>query len=198
MKTFILSLLLLTPLSAALAAPESYTVLTGNKAPNAVIVELKTVAENFTGRTSSLNGTVMFDSQTNTGSGSIAINGASIVTGIAKRDEHMRGPDWLNFNENPEVKFVVTAVKHLAGNLYQVGGNLTLNGVTKAINAKATVRHTPANGTTRALGAKGDVLGVITKFSIKLSDFGVKNTSANGGRVNDNAALTVKFIASNK
>lgn len=198
MKKIALPLLLLTQLSVAGAASETYTILTDIKEHNAVIVELKTVAENFTGRTSSLNGTVVFDPQANTGSGTIMINGASIMTGIPKRDDHMRGPDWLNFNENPEVKFVVTTVKHLAGNMYQVGGNLTLNGVTKAISARATVRHTPANETTRALGAKGDVLGVITKFSIKLNEFGVKKTSANGGNVNNKAALTVKFIASNK
>ncbi|MFD1734322.1 YceI family protein [Deinococcus malanensis] len=172
--------------------------MTEHNKHNAVTIELKTVAENFTGRTNTLSRSVIFDPQANTGSGTIAIKGTTIQTGITKRDEHMRSVDWLNFNANPDVKFVVTTVKHLQANLYQVNGNLTLNGVTKAITANATVRHTPANATTRALGAKGDVLGVIAKFKMKLSEFGVKNTTANGGRVNNDAALTVKFIASNK
>lgn len=198
MKQHAVSLLLLANLSLATAAPETFNILAENETHNTLIIELETVAENFTGRTSKLSGNITYDPQVKTGSGTIVINGASIETGIAKRDEHMRSADWLNFDANPQVNFTTTRVRHLTGDRYQVTGNLTLNGVTKPIRADATVRHTPTNDATKALGAKGDVLAVVAKFKVKLSEFGVKNTSSNGGRVNDHAALTVKFLASNK
>lgn len=198
MKRHALTLTLLGTLSLALAAPQTFKILTENEAQNVLIVENETAVENFTGRTNKLSGSLTFDPQAKTGNGTVLIDGSSIDTGLALRNEHMRSKDWFNFDTRPEVKFTTTSVRHLEGDRYRVQGNVTMNGVTRPVTADATVRYTPANEATKAVGAKGDVVAVVAKFDVKLSDYGVKNAAVNVGRVNDVVPLTVKFIASNK
>ncbi|AFZ69318.1 YceI family protein [Deinococcus peraridilitoris] len=198
MKRYALTLTLTGTLSLALAAPQTFKILSENEAQNVLIVENETAVENFTGRTNKLSGTLSFDPQAKSGSGSVLIDASSIDTGLTLRNEHMRGKDWFNFDARPEVKFTTTSVRHLEGDRYRVQGSVTMNGVTRPVTADATVRYTPANEATRAVGAKGDVVAVVAKFNVKLSDYGVRNAAVNVGRVNDVVPLTVKFIASNK
>lgn len=198
MKRYALPLFILATLSPALAAPQTFKILSENEAQNVLIVENETAVENFSGRTNKLSGSLVFDPAARTGRGSVVINGTTIDTGVALRNEHMRGKDWFNFDARPEVKFTTTSVRHVAGDRYRLQGTVTMNGVTRPVGAEATVRYTPANDATRAVGAKGDVVAVVAKFDVKLSDFGVKHPAVTMGRVNDVVPLTVKFIASNK
>ncbi|ADV66030.1 YceI family protein [Deinococcus maricopensis] len=196
MRTFLLPLSLLI-LSSASAAPSTFTVVGGKEDLTLMTVESETSVENFTGRTSNVTGTVTFDPATRTGRGTIIVNGASIRTGMALRDEHMRSAGWLNFDKVPTLRFQTTSVKHVSGDAYEVRGNLTLNGVTRPVTTRATVKLTPANAATKAAGLKGDALAITTAFPVKLSDFGVKNASIDGGRVNNTLQVALKFIASN-
>ena len=102
----------------------------------------------------------------------------------------------FNFDKNPEVKFVTTSIKNAGGDNYRVTGNLTLHGVTKALTTKATLRLTKANDVTKMIGYTGDVVAIVTKFKIKLSDFGVKHMAISAGRVSDELDATIKFVAS--
>ncbi|GBF06972.1 hypothetical protein DAERI_110154 [Deinococcus aerius] len=191
----LLSLAVLS-LAAASAAPAKFEVVSSAENANVMTVESETAVENFTGRTNKISGTLTFDPVARTGSGTVIIDGASIDTGIAARNGHMRSPAWLNFDKVPQVKFTATRVTRLSGDQYRVTGNLTLNGVTRPVTADATVRYTPAGDSTKAAGLKGNVLAVSTKFNVKLSDFGVKNGQITSGRVNDELAISVRFIAS--
>lgn len=193
-----LSLLLALSAASALAAPTKYTVQTQLDNLNVMTVESETDLENFTGRTSAVSGTVTFDPAAKTGSANVVVNGKTISTGVAGRDGHMRGPGWLNFDAVPNVRFQTTAVKWLKDDTYEVRGNLTLNGVTKPLTTTATVKLTSANDTTRSMKLGGDALAVTTKFSIKLSDYGVTNRTITAGRVSNVLPITLKFIASNK
>ena len=42
----------------------------------------------------------------------------------------------------------------------------------------------------------GNVLAVSTKFNVKLSDFGVTNRQVTAGRVSNELAISVRFVAS--
>ena len=198
MGTRKLGFLLALTATTALAAPVKYTVQNQLENLNVMTVESETDLENFTARTNQVSGTVNFDAAARTGSANLVIDGKSISTGLATRDGHMRGKDWFNFDSNPDIKFQTTSVKWVKDNTYDVKGNLTLNGVTKPINATATVKLTPANDTTKGMKIKGDVLAVTTKFNITLSDFGVQHPSINAGRVSKTVPVSLKFIASNQ
>jgi polyisoprenoid-binding protein YceI len=165
---------------------------------NLFVVESKTIVENFTARTNTVSGSVTFDPVAKTGSTTIMVNGSSLKTGLAVRDDHMRSDEWFNFEKQAQVKFVSTQVKHLSGDKYQVVGNLTLHGITKSVIADATVRLTKANSTTRKMGFAGDVVGVVAKFKIKITDFGVEHLAINTGKVAKVLDATLKIAASSK
>jgi polyisoprenoid-binding protein YceI len=185
-------------ISLALAASRTFAVPTDAKfdAQKVFTIESETDIENFTARTNKINGNVQFDPEAKTGSADITIDGASIDTGVALRNEHMRSADWFNFDKNPEVKFVTTSVKNSGSDKYRVTGNLTLNGITKTVSSSATVRYTKANDVTKGIGYAGDVVAIVAKFKINITDFGVKHPAITAGRVAKELDATIKFVSS--
>lgn len=191
------ALLLTFVFTSFAVARETFTVAENAENANLMTVESVTGFENFTGRTSRVSGNLTFDAAAKTGGGTIVIDGASIRTGNTVRDGHMRGAAWLNFAARPDVRFQTTSVRHVEGDAYAVTGNLTLNGVTKPVTTRATVRLTKANDATKALGLAGDALAVTTRFTVKLSEFGVRNNQI-GRSVNDTLTINLQFVASNR
>lgn len=63
---------------------------------------------------------------------SLTIDAASIDTGVADRDSHLRSGDFLDVENHPTVEFVSTEVRE-AGAGYEVLGDLTMRGVTQPI-----------------------------------------------------------------
>jgi len=200
-KTYWMTTAALTGLltsSLAFAANRTFTVATQLEDRNVATVENETGIENFTGVTHKVAGTFQFDPTAKTGSGTLALDGRTIDTGVALRNEHMRSADWFDFDKSPEIKFVTTSVKFVSGDTYRIQGNLSLHGVTKAINATATVKLTAANDVTKMIGLGGDALAMVTKFKIKLSDFNIRHMAMDAGRVSNELTLTVKVIATDK
>jgi polyisoprenoid-binding protein YceI len=185
-------------LSISLAANRAFTVPTDAKfdAQKVFTIDSETDIENFTGRTNKISGTVQFDAEAKTGSASLVIDGSSIDTGVALRNEHMRSADWFNFDKNPEVKFVTTSIKNTSGDKYRVTGNLTLNGITKSLTSTATVRFTKANDVTKGIGYAGDVVAIVAKFKVNITDFGAKHPAIGAGRVNKILDATIRFVSS--
>ncbi|TSK08592.1 MAG: polyisoprenoid-binding protein [Geobacter sp.] len=63
----------------------------------------------------------------------VTIDTTSIDTGVAKRDAHLKSPDFLDVAKYPTMIFVSTGVMKGAGGTFKVAGNLTLHGVTKPV-----------------------------------------------------------------
>src|SRR5947209_20489258 len=59
------------------------------------------------------------------------VDAASINTRDAKRDGHLRSPDFFDVEKYPTITFKSTKVTPLGNNEYRVTGNLTLHGITK-------------------------------------------------------------------
>ena len=90
----------------------------------------------------------------------------SIDTGNAKRDQHLKSPDFFSAVQYPTIAFKSKSVtKGSTG--YDVVGDLTLHGVTKAIK----VLLTPVGKGKGPTG--GDTAGIDATFTIKQSDFGM-------------------------
>jgi polyisoprenoid-binding protein YceI len=62
----------------------------------------------------------------------VAIKAASIDTRNSQRDEHLRSNDFFAMDEFPEITFVSTGVS-VAGDTYELTGDLTVKGVTKSV-----------------------------------------------------------------
>jgi len=98
---------------------------------------------------------------------SVEINAASIDTGDAKRDDHLKSPDFFDVKKFPKLTFKSTKIAK-AGPGYKLTGDLTIRDVTKSVTLDATVSapvKTPWGNQARAAKVTG---------KIKRSDFGLK------------------------
>jgi len=101
-----------------------------------------------------------------TGSVEITIDANSVDTNNAKRDGHLKGPDFFSAAQFPKINFSGT-LKHTDGKNYEAAGKLTFRGVTK--NVTVTLERI---GTKNAMG--GLRTGFEGSFTIKMSDYGSK------------------------
>ncbi len=74
------------------------------------------------------------------------IDVASINTGIVKRDNHLRSPEFFNVAKFPEITFKSRSVKQTDQQSGDIAGDLTMHGVTKPIALHVKLL-TPANDT---------------------------------------------------
>ncbi|MEM6698578.1 MAG: YceI family protein [Bacteroidota bacterium] len=95
---------------------------------------------NVTGELSKINGTIHFDPDNLSSSTfDISVPTATINTNNEKRDEHLRKEDFFSVEQYPEITFKSTSVRKANGQ-FTTTGNLTLLGVTKAIEIPFTFK----------------------------------------------------------
>ncbi|GAA2515903.1 YceI family protein [Pilimelia columellifera] len=63
----------------------------------------------------------------------VTIEAASIDTRNAQRDEHLRGNDFLDMEQFPQITFRSTDFAQTAADAFALTGDLTIKGVTKSI-----------------------------------------------------------------
>lgn len=87
---------------------------------------------NVKGEFAKYQGTVEIDDQDITRSRvNVTIDTASIDTGVAKRDDHLRSPDFFDVATHPTMTFVSKKVAKVGEGQLKVTGDLTIRGVTK-------------------------------------------------------------------
>jgi len=64
---------------------------------------------------------------------SVAIDTASVSTGVAKRDDHLKSADFFDVSKYPTMTFVSTKITKAGKDKLKVAGLLTLHGVTKEV-----------------------------------------------------------------
>lgn len=99
----------------------------GFVARHAMVTNVKGQFREFTG-TLNLDGNAPEKS-----SASLDIKSASIDTGNADRDNHLRTADFFKIEEFPDLTFRSTGVTALGGADFQVTGDLTILGVTRPV-----------------------------------------------------------------
>ncbi|BAU86307.1 yceI family protein [Streptomyces laurentii] len=67
-------------------------------------------------------------------SASIDVEIASVDTGIADRDNHLRSADFFDAEQFPRMSFRSTEAAHLGGDTYRVTGDLTIKDVTRPLS----------------------------------------------------------------
>ncbi len=77
--------------------------------------------------------------------GTFVIDAASIDTGQAKRDKHLRGPDFFDVERYPTFTYAVTSATLGAGGAVSIVGTFTAHGQTNPLPARGTVTSTDAS-----------------------------------------------------
>lgn len=104
--------------------------------------------------------------------GDLIIQVASVDTKEAKRDAHLKSPDFFDAEKNPTIKFEIKQFQKLKDKNYKLVGNLTMHGVTRSVTL---------NG--KFAGIVKDPYGM-TRTGIRISgevdryDFGLKYNAA--------------------
>lgn len=162
----VLIVLSLLAVSAVGVAADSYTIDPTHTYPNFTINHLG--FSTLHGRFGKTSGKLTLDRAQSTGSVDVVIDAASVDTGFAKRDKHLRSPDFFNVVEFPEITFKSTKVR-FQGKGALVEGDLTIKGVTRSV----TLNVASINCGVHPFNKK-QVCGFDAKTTIKRSDFGIE------------------------
>ncbi len=157
------------------AAPVAYKL---DPAHTAVVFVVDHLGfSNAIGRFNTVAGDVAFDKDAvQNNSVTVVIDTASVDTNHAKRDEHLKSPDFFNVKEFPKLTFKSTKVEKTGDKTGKLHGELTLLGVTKPVVLDVTFNK---DGVSPA--SKQETVGFSARGKIKRTDFGMKYGAPNIG-----------------
>jgi polyisoprenoid-binding protein YceI len=101
---------------------------------SSVSFKVKHVVGKVTGHFDKFTGTFNYDAaKPDKAAAQAIIETASINTGIDKRDNHLRSPDFFDAQKFPMLTFKSTGVTEVNGSSSKLHGDLTMHGVTKPV-----------------------------------------------------------------
>ncbi len=188
-KRFTLGLAVLLAISASLRPVRADDFAIDNS-HTSVIFGVSHMGYSITyGRFNNVSGTFTLDAKGPEASTfQVAIDVASIDTNDAKRDEHLKGPDFFNAGEFPVITFKSTKVapkKTETGITLEVTGDLTMHGVTKPVTLELQKLGEGPGPTGQDFRT-----GFSGQAKLKRSDFGMTGMV---GPVGDEVAITVSI-----
>jgi polyisoprenoid-binding protein YceI len=120
------------------------------------------------------------------------VDAGSIESGDAKRDEHLKSPDFFDVERYPTIEFVSTAVRERGDGHYDLTGDLTVRGVTREVTWDLTYEGSVQDpwGGTRA--------GFSATVEVNRKDWGLEwnmALEAGGLLVGEKARLNIEIEA---
>ncbi len=174
-KTLFAAALLASVAGTVQAAPVAYKLDPSHMSVAFIINHLGFA--NLIGRFNTASGEVAFDKDAVQNSTlKVAIDAASIDTAHAKRDEHLRSPDFFNAKEFPQITFKSTKIEKTGEKSGKLHGDLTMLGTTKPVVLDVTFNK---EGVSPA--SKLETVGFSARGKIKRTDFGMKYGAPNIG-----------------
>lgn len=179
-------------LLAALAVPAFAADYSVDDDHTFALFRVQHMGAGFTwGRFDAIGGEVAYDpANTAANKVSLTIQAASISVGVPKMEEHLKSNDFFDVKQFPTLTFVSKAFAKKGEGQYEVAGDLTIHGVTKAV----TVPVTRTGISTHAFSKK-PLVGFETVFEINRNDFGIKYGP---GVVGDTVRVTLALEAIGK
>lgn len=150
----------------AAAAQQSYTVDPAHTYPSFEINHLG--FSTMRGTFDTTRGKIVLDTEGKGGSIEITIDAASIDTGHAKRDEHLRNEEFFNVEKFPTLTYKATRLKYEGDKLVGADGELTLLGVTRPVSLTITSFNCGAHPIN-----KKQACGANASATLKRSEFGM-------------------------
>ncbi|MFO1154068.1 MAG: YceI family protein [Rhodospirillales bacterium] len=118
------------------------------------------------------------------------IDAASVFTDHEKRDEHLRGNDFLAVQQYPTITFKGVSAVKTGPRSGRVTGDLTLRGVTKPVDLEVVWNKSG----TYPFGDGHYATGISARTTIKRSDFGM-TYGVEGNLVGDEVDIMLEFEA---
>ena len=175
MKKLLVSAIIAASLAtAAHAAPESYSIDPDHTYANWSLSHLGFSI--LHGRFNTTSGKITLDMAAKSGSADISIDTASIDSGHAKRDKHLRSEDFFNVAKFPKMLFKSSKFQFSGDKLTSVDGELTLLGVTKPVKLDVSLFQCGPHPMMKKAWC-----GAAASTSIKRSDFGLSAYVPNVG-----------------
>ncbi|MFJ8106523.1 YceI family protein [Streptomyces sp. NPDC096132] len=94
--------------------------------------------------------------------GTLTLDAGSVDTKNAKRDEHLRGADFFDIANHPEITYAVRSAELRSGDTVQVSGQLTVRGISR-----------PHSLTAKLTDAGADALTLDAEFTVDRGEFGL-------------------------
>lgn len=185
MKITMTAALLAAAVAFPAAAADSYTIDPSHTYPSFEINHLG--FSNMRGTFQTTSGKITIDPGKG-GSIEATIDVASVNTGFAKRDEHLRSPDFLDVAKYPTMTFKSSKLKFNGTALASAEGDLTLHGVTKPVTLTITNFNCANHPMT-----KKPACGANATTTIKRSDFGVSTFVP---AISDEVKISIEIEAS--
>lgn len=168
---------------AALAATETYNIDAAHSFAN---FSIRHVVAKTSGSFNDIKGVVKIDKENLANSSVEAkISIASISTGLAKRDDHIKKPEYLDAVNFGEISFVSSKIEAKGATEGVMTGKFTMHGVTKELSIPFTVL---------GFGADpwgGERSGFEAKTTIKASDYGFTWMKKTGAPVGDDIEVVL-------
>jgi polyisoprenoid-binding protein YceI len=175
-----------------------FTTLTGDYTLDASHTRLGFVARHamvtkVRGAFNDFEGTIHVDgAEPAKSSAKVVIKAASIDTRNSQRDDHIRGADFLELEQYPEITFASRRVAQTGDTTFDVTGDLTVKGVTRPVTVEFEYEGTATDpfGNVR-IGFEGSV-------TISRKDFGITWNAAletGGVLVSDKVVLEFEVSA---
>ena len=180
---------LLALLAAAPAHADDFEV---DPVHSSVVFRIKHVGVSYTyGRFNQVEGTFSLDDDLAKCKVELTIRAASVDTNNAKRDQHLRGPDFFNAEEFPVITFTSKQWTKKDADTWTIKGDLSLHGVTQEISIDVDL---VGRGERGPMGYRA---GVEAVFTIQRSTFDMTFGIDNGG-AGDDVKLFVAVEGSRK
>ena len=188
------ALLLLLAAAAAFAQPAVYDIDSAHSSATFAVRHM--MISNVKGEFAKVTGTITYDPKNVAASKVEAvIDVNSINTREAKRDAHLKSPDFFDAAKYPTITFSSRQVSSANGKIH-VKGDLTMHGVTKEV--VLTLNEPPAT----VKDQRGNIkLGAEATTQINRKDWGIVwNRAMDGGGVvvSDQVTITLDIEAAQK
>jgi polyisoprenoid-binding protein YceI len=184
---------LLTALAWPAAAADTLTI---DKAHSQVEFRVRHLVSRVSGRFTDFSGTIAGDViKPETASVAFTVQATSIDTSNAKRDEHLRSPDFFDVTKFPTIEFKSHKVTPAGQDSYAVVGALTMRGVTREVTLAVTFL-----GWARDPWG-GERAGFELKTTLNRKDYGIvwnKVLDAGGTLLGDDVAISIEIEAVKK
>ena len=90
------------------------------------------------GRFNKTKGTITIDPAAKSGSAEVAIEAASVSSGVDKLDEHLRGADFFNAARYPQIVFKSNDLTFDGDRVTRARGTLSMNGMSQPVTLEVT------------------------------------------------------------
>jgi polyisoprenoid-binding protein YceI len=168
MRKTLFAIFAMTTALASMAAPETFSLESSHVYPHWSVRHMG--FSQLQGRFNTTTGQLVMDREAHAGSVDVTIDANSLDSGHAKRDLHLKGPDFFNVAQFPTITYHADKTVWEGDRLKAVEGQLTLLGITRPVTLQVDAMACGPNPMVKTQYRCGfDASAVIRR-----SDFGMK------------------------